>query len=211
MELTLEAETRKETGTGAAHELRRRGLIPAVVYSKAGTESLSLSRRDTERLVSYAGTGRLVSLSIKRGKKSEKTPVLIKEVQHNPLRGEIIHMDFHAVAMDRAITTHVAIHLVGEEKRMHDGAIIEQFLREVEVSCLPTQIPEVFIVDISGLAMGGSIHIRDLTPPAEVRIVSAPDELVVTAAAPSAAPEPAPVEAGAAEPQVVVESKEEEK
>ena len=124
MELLLEAEIRAEKGTGAAHELRRQGLIPAVVYSKTNTQMLKLSLRETQRLVAFAGTGRLVNLSIKRGKKTEKTPVLIKELQRNPIRGEIIHVDFHVVALDKPIITHVPVHMVGEEKRIHDGAFI---------------------------------------------------------------------------------------
>lgn len=212
MELTLQAELRAERGTGAAHKLRREGLIPAVVYSKAGTECLSLPLRETERLVAFAGTGRLVSLAIKRGKKAEKTPVLIKELQRNPIRGEIIHVDFHAIALDKAIATHVPIHLVGAEKRMHDGAFIELFLREAEVSCLPTEIPDGFTVDVSGLVMGASIHVRDLTPPAGVKILTPGDEMVVMAAAPSAVAEPeAPAEAETVEADVAVEKKEEEK
>ncbi|MGE5551982.1 MAG: 50S ribosomal protein L25 [Bacteroidota bacterium] len=211
MELMLEAEIRAEKGTGAAHALRRQGLIPAVVYSKTNTEMLKLSLRATERLVAFAGTGRLVNLAIKRGKKTEKTPVLIKELQRNPIRGEIIHVDFHAVALDKPITTHVPVHIAGEEKRLNDGAFIEAYLREVEVSCLPTKIPDSFTVDVSGLAMGASIHVKDLTPPAGVKIISSPEEVVVAAVVPSGAAEAAPAEPGAAEPQLVAEKKEEEK
>lgn len=211
MELTLDAEIRTEKGTGAAHRLRRQGLIPAVVYAKAGSETISLSRRAAERLVAHAGTGRLVTLAVKRGKKSEKKPVLIKELQRHPVQGEIIHIDFHAVALDKAIETHVPVHLAGEEKRTHDGAIIEQFLRELEVSCLPTQIPDSFIVDISRLPLGASIHVRDLTPPEGVRILTPAEDVVVTAAAPSAAAEPAPAPQAEAEPQAVTEKKAEEK
>ena len=198
MELTLQAEVREEKGTGAAHRLRREGFIPAVVYSKAGSEPLRVSSRETERLVGFAGTGRLVSLAIKRGKKTVNTPVLIKELQRNPLRGEIIHIDFHAVALDKAITTHVPIHLAGEEKRLHDGSIIELFLREIEVSCLPTEIPEGFTLDISGLTRGVGIHVRDLTPPAGVKLVTPGEEVIVTAAVPTAAVEPTPAEAAEA-------------
>lgn len=211
MELTLDAEIRAEKGTGAAHRLRRQGLVPAVVYSKSGTEMLSLSRRATERLVAHAGTGRLVTLEVKRGKKAERTPVLIKELQRHPVLGEIIHVDFHAVSLDKEIETHVPVHLAGEEKRMHDGAIIEQFLREIEVSCLPTQIPNSFVVDISRLALGGSIYVRDLTPPAGVKIVTPPEDLVVMAASPGAAAEEAPAPQEETEPQVVAEKKAEEK
>lgn len=209
MELTLQAEIRTEKGTGAAHKLRREGLVPAVVYAKAEAENLKLPRRDLERLVAHAGTGRLVSLAVKRGKKAEKTPVLIKEVQRHPLRGEIIHVDFHAVALDEAISTHVPVRVTGEEKRVHDGAVIEIYLREVEVSCLPTLIPEVFNVDASRMVMGDSVHVRDLAVPDGVKILTPPEELLVAAAAPAAVKEETPAEATEAE-AVPVENKEAE-
>lgn len=209
MELALNATIRAESGTGAAHKLRRQGLIPAVVYSKAGAESIQLSLRETERLLSHAGTGRLINLHVKRGKKDETTPVLIKEVQRNPIGGHIIHLDFHAVDLAKSIQTHVPIHLVGEERRLNDGAVIEQMLREVIVACLPTQIPEAFTLDISGLTMGSSLHVRDITPPEGVKIVTPGDEILVTAAAPAAVVEEA-APAETAEPEVVAEKGKEE-
>ncbi len=208
MELTLQADVRTEKGTGVAHKLRQQGRIPAVVYAKGEAEMLSLPSRETERLVDYAGTGRLIDLHVKRGKKEERKPVLIKEIQRHPTRGAIIHVDFQAVTLDKAIVTHVGLHLVGEERRIHDGAVIEQYLRDVEISCLPTQIPGTIMVDVSGLAMGASIHVRDLTPPDGVKFVTNPDEVIVTAAAPGAVEAAAPA---AAAPEAAGEKTEEEK
>ena len=210
MELTLSAEVRTEKGTGAAHRLRREGQIPAVVYAKAGARSLNLSRRDVSRLVSHAGTGRLINLLVREGAKADTTPVLIKEVQRHPVKGEIIHVDFLAVSLDKAITTHVHIHLMGEEKRTNDGAFIEQYLREIEISCLPTEIPECFEVDISKLVIGGNVHVRDLTAPAGVKFISPADDLIVSVSAPAAEEVVAVAPAAeAAEPEAV-EKKEEE-
>lgn len=209
MELTLQAEPRVQTGSGAAHKLRAAGSIPAVVYSKAGVEHLQLSLRETDRLINHAGTSRLVNLVVKRGKKTEKTPVLIKEVQRSPVGGQIIHVDFHAVALDKAITTHVPVHLAGEEKRLNDGAIIEHHLREVAVSCLPTEIPEAITVDVSGLKIGEAIHVRDLAVPSGVKIITPGDEIVTAASAPAAVAEPVPAEAGEAQPEPAAEKEEE--
>ena len=209
MELTLSAEVRTEKGTGAAHKLRREGQIPAVVYAKASARSLSLSRRDVSRLVSHAGTGRLINLLVKEGTKANKTPVLIKEVQRHPVKGEIIHVDFLVVALDKAITTHVHIHLMGEEKRTNDGAFIEQYLREIEISCLPTEIPECFEVDISKLVIGGNVHVRDLTAPAGVKFVTPADDLIVSVSAPAVEEVVVAPVVEAAEP-AAVEKKEEE-
>ena len=209
MELTLSAEVRTEKGTGAAHRLRREGQIPAVVYAKAGARSLNLSRRDVSRLVSHAGTGRLINLLVREGAKADTTPVLIKEVQRHPVKGEIIHVDFLVVALDKAITTHVHIHLMGEEKRTNDGAFIEQYLREIEISCLPTEIPECFEVDISKLVIGGNVHVRDLTAPAGVKLVTPADDLIVSVSAPAVEEVVVAPVVEAAEP-AAVEKKEEE-
>ena len=208
MELVLQAEIRAEKGTGAAHRLRRAGLVPAVIYTKASAETLKIFRREIERLVAHAGTGRLIRLSINRGGKVEERPVLIKEVQRDPVREEVIHVDFQVVAMDKPIHTHVPVHLAGAEKRQKEGVLVEHLLHEIEISCLPRAIPEAIAADVSDLPVGGSIHVRDLVPPPDVKILTPGEEVVVTMALPAAA-EAAPVAAEAAEPEVVAEKKEE--
>ncbi|MCL6614928.1 MAG: 50S ribosomal protein L25, partial [Firmicutes bacterium] len=192
----------------AAHRLRRAGLVPAVIYAKTSAETLKISRREIERLVAHAGTSRLIRLSISRGGKVEERPVLIKEVQRDPVKEEVIHVDFQAVAMDKPIHTHVPVHLAGVEKRQKEGVLVEHLLHEIEISCLPGAIPEAITVDVADLPVGESIHVRDLAAPAGVKILTAGEEVVVTVALPAAA-EAAPAATEAAEPEVVAEKKEE--
>lgn len=210
MEFVLQAETRTETGTGAAHKLRSAGLIPAVVYARGFHELLKVSRRELERLVAHVGTSRLLKLAIKRGEGVEERPVLIKELQRDPVKEDIIHVDFQAVAMDQPVTTEVPVHLVGAEKRHKEGALVEQLVHEVEISCLPSAIPEAIVVDITNLPVGESLHVRDLAPPAGVKILTPAEEVVVTIALPAGAEEVTPTGSEVAEPELVTEKKEKE-
>ncbi|NLG84350.1 MAG: 50S ribosomal protein L25 [Firmicutes bacterium] len=208
MELVLQAETRTERGTGAAPKLRGAGFIPAVVYARGFHETIKVSRRELERLVAHGGTSRLLKLAIQRGKKVEEQPVLIKELQRDPVKEDIIHVDFQAVAMDQPVTTEVPVRLVGAEKRHKEGVLIELLLHALSISCLPNAIPEAITVDITNLPVGESLHVRDLTPPAGVKILTPADEVVVTIALPAGVEEVTPT-GEAAEPELVTEKKEE--
>ncbi|MGQ9780607.1 MAG: 50S ribosomal protein L25 [Bacillota bacterium] len=210
MEFVLQAETRTERGTGAAHKLRNAGLIPAVVYARGFHEMLKVSRRELERLVTHVGTSRLLKLAIRRGEGVEERPVLIKELQRDPVKEDIIHVDFQAVAMDQPVTTEVPVHLVGAEKRHKEGVLVELLLHELMISCLPDAIPEAITVDITNLPVGESLHVRDLTPPAGVKILTPAEEVVVTIALPAGAEEVTPTGSEAAEPELVTEKKEKE-
>jgi large subunit ribosomal protein L25 len=184
MELQMTAAYREETGKGAVHRLRRSGRIPAVL-SRQGGESIPLSvdTREFIRLKNQGGLSRLLHLKIKQGKKSEVKSVLVKEVQLNPVNWEPLHLDFLEVALDHEVTLKIPVHITGT--RANDGAVIEQVLHEIEISCLPSAIPDGIPIDISGLGMGESILIKDIMPPEGVQFMTSPEEPVVLAAAPT--------------------------
>lgn len=187
MELLLAAEIRENLGKEKNIKLRKDGFIPGVLYGGGkNTEHISINAHEMDRLVTKHGYGKLLTLKLQRAPKSfENETVLIKEYQRNPVKGNIIHVDFIRVAMDKPINIKVPVHLVNEEKRLRDGSILETVLHEVEVSCLPSLIPTAVTVDVGQLPMGASIHVRDLAKIDGVHYVTGPEEVIVLASAPT--------------------------
>jgi len=158
---TLRAEPRSESGKGAARQLRRSGGLPAVVYGGGGaTQPLALDRHEFERLMTkiHAATT-VISLAVEG---TEPRQVPIREIQRHPFRADYLHVDFLAVTAGQKITVDVPVHLVGEAPGVEMGGIIQQIRHEVEVECIPSEIPSEIRVDISELQIGDSIHIGDL-------------------------------------------------
>ncbi|HHU51013.1 MAG TPA: 50S ribosomal protein L25 [Firmicutes bacterium] len=183
MEAILTASIREETGKGIANKLRSAGQLPAVLYGKDNLV-ITLNTREVQKFLATYGTSQLAQVNLVKGKKSSKRPVLIKEVQVDPVKGDLLHVDLYEVSMDTKVTVSVPIVLVGQEERQNDGALVDQLLYEVEVSCLPTEIPKRIEVDVSKLAMNQSIAVQDITPPKDVEFITALDEVVVTAIPP---------------------------
>lgn len=198
MEAVLTANVREETGKGIAHKLRSEGQIPAVLYGKDNLV-ITLNTREVQKVLSVFGASQLLKLKLVKGKKSSERPVLIKEVQVDPVKGHLLHVDLYEVSLDHKVTLAMPVVLIGQEERANDGSIVEQLLYEVEITCLPTAIPKNIEVDISKLTMNQSIAVKDITPPKEVEFLTAPEEVVVLAAPPrvEAAEETAEAEAEA--------------
>ncbi|MDI3280958.1 MAG: 50S ribosomal protein L25, partial [Bacillota bacterium] len=150
---------------------------------------LKVEARALNRLVHEGAVGHLVDLSYTRGEKKQTRPVLIKEIQRDPVRGHLLHVDFHAVAMDEPVTTMVPVVLTGEGRRVSDGGIIQHGIRELEISCLPVHIPEHIEVDVSGLKLGESLKVGDLKVSKEIQILTPPEDVVVSVVAPAKAGE----------------------
>jgi large subunit ribosomal protein L25 len=170
--LKLTAQTRETTGKGNARSLRRQGLIPAILYGRgADVVSLTLSENEVSDLLAtgQATTG-VLNLEVVEGKKSTEKNVLIKEIQRHPYRDSIYHLDLLEVAMDQDISVMVPIETVGESIGITMGGILEYKRRELEVVCLPTNIPDSIIIDISDLDIGDTVHVESLQPPAGVSI-----------------------------------------
>ena len=183
MDSVLTATVREKTGKGAAHRLRREGLLPAVLYGETQA-NLSLNVREAQKYFNTKGLNQLITLQVQNGKTKEEVPVLVKEVQYDPLKGTPLHVDFYQVSMQQKVVVKVPVVLVGEDQRVNDGSIIDTALYEMEVSCLPADIPAKIEVDISGLTMNNSITVGDLQPPAGVEFVTEATEPVVLAHAP---------------------------
>lgn len=186
-EFTLTA-TPRAAGKTASRELRRQGQVPAVLYGPGiETEALAVDQQMLARVYEQAGESQLVQVTIEG--RPESHTVLIKELTQHPVRGTYEHVDFYRVPMDRPVVSRIPLRIEGRETRPNDGGIVAERLYSVEVRCLPAQLPEAIVVDISGLALGESLYVSDLNPGEGVEILDAPDEPVVAILQPAAAPE----------------------
>lgn len=210
-EFVINAEIRKELGKGASKRLRRRGLIPAVFYGR-GEKPLAISvdpRPIKQLLHSASGHNTIITLSFD----GRSTQAIIKAVQYHPVRDELLHADFLHVAMDVAIRVTVPIELVGEARGVKAaGGILELVRREIEVECLPGDIPDHIRIDVSELGIGDTVHVADLNVDrSRLKILEEPDTVLATVIAPRVEEEkPEAVVAEPAEPEVIKKGKGEE-
>ncbi len=197
----LTVEPRAGTGKGYARKLRAAGRIPGVCYSAgARTTSLQLDPVALERLLrkSAAGINTLIDL---QGGGLDGKVVLVKELQRDPVKGDLLHADLYAVDVDKPIEVEVPVHIVGTAVGVtFGGGILDFPLREIAVLCLPRAIPQALSIDVGALQVGDSIHVRDIALPPGVELVSDPNLSVVSVVMPSkpeeevVAAEAAPVE-----------------
>lgn len=206
-QMVVEAERRTLTGKNANRRLRVSGKIPAVMYGP-GRETLVISV-DPEAvkgiLYSDSGHNTIFTLSVD-GKKHANA--MVKDYQLDPVRGKLIHADFLQIAMDQLLKLAVGIQIVGEAEGVKlNGGIMDLVTREIEVECLPSDIPESIKVDVSQLKINDYIRVKDIQTDAKVRILTNPETVVVTIVPPlkEEIPVEAPVEA--AEPEVIKKGK----
>jgi len=196
-QIELNVTRRESDGKSAARRLRRQGMVPAIIYGKGfDAQPVAVEARELARLFAAGLHGTSLLRLHLDGKASRNSPlVMIKEVQRNPLTGQLLNVDFHKISLTEKVTAQVPIVLQGESPAMRLGGTLEHLLREVEVECLPTEIPDHFEVEVSHLEMGHSIHVRDLAVPSGVTVVTGPDEVIAVMAAPRVVEAAAPAEA----------------
>ena len=166
------AESRGQSGKGAARRVRRTGNVPAVIYGGHGEpQMLSLSHNEVIKHLSHEAVYSHV-LDINVDGKTEK--VILKGVQRHPAKFQILHMDFLRVSMSEAVKVHVPLHFINEATSVggKKGGIVTHSMIDVEVSCLPTALPDYIEVDLKGLDIGDSAHLSDIVLPAGVEIVA---------------------------------------
>ena len=157
-QLTVQAEERQETGKGANRRLRMQGKLPAVIYGR-GLETLSVSvnLQDVDLILhSEAGHNTIFQLQVS----GKLTDVLIKDYQLDPVKGSLLHADFQAVALDQKMTFAVPVQIVGTAEGVIAGGVLEQVLREIEVECLPTEVPDHIPLDVTALEIGDSVRVE---------------------------------------------------
>ncbi len=211
----LDAALREETEVGKSSKVRRNGFVPAVVYGeKKKTLSLKIER---SRLIKFmhahhGGENVVITLRVAADKSPQEKSVLISEIQKHPVTDEILHVDFHEISLTERIEVNVPIEVKGESIGVkQDGGILEQVLWEVEVECLPTQIPEKFEVDITAMQIGENTHIRNLRVPEGVEVKQDPDILILSVVPPrkeeAVSEEAVEGEAESTEPEVIKKEK----
>lgn len=179
--VAMTAEIREKAGKGVARSLRRNERVPAVLYGHGKSTAISMDLKDLKKILNAeGGEHALINLTLKDAKGSLERMALIKDFQTDPLSGGLIHVDLQEVAMDEKVKIPIAVHLTGSAAGVKEGGILQLAIRELEVECLPTQIPDHFEVNVSALKVNESIHVRDITPPQGVRILSDADATVVT-------------------------------
>ncbi|MFA5038189.1 MAG: 50S ribosomal protein L25 [Candidatus Omnitrophota bacterium] len=212
----LEAILRQEKEVGRNNSLRRDGFVPCVVYGE-GKQTLSL-KLERSRILKFmhahhGGENIVITLKISGGKKDEERAVLVKEIQRHPVNDEILHMDFNEVSLTKKIIVTVPIQSEGEAAGVkQEGGTLEQIIWEVEVECLPTQIPEKLVVDVTAMKIGDTVHLKDIPVPAGVTLKHDLEAIVFSLVAPhkeEVAPgEAVPGEgATSAEPEVIKKEK----
>ncbi len=194
--VALTAQVRKDLGKGAARALRHQSLIPAVLYGR-DLESVPLAVRPRD-LAEAIGTASaeniLIDLTIADGDSVHSHRAMIREIQVDPVKRDILHVDFLGISMDRQITVEVPVNLVGEPVGVSaaTGGMLQQVVRSVEIACLPDRIPDALDLDVSSLAMGHSLHVSDLRAPEGVELLADPRLTIATVLAPKKVEEKPP-------------------
>lgn len=212
----LKTQIREETGKKVTKGLRKAGLIPAVVY-KEGKKTVHIKINEKDLLGALhtkAGENVLISLKIEDGsrRKDKGRVVIIKEIQHHPIKDQILHVDFQEISLTEKLEVDVPIVIKGEaEGVVKDEGVMEHVLWEVKVECLPADIPEKIEVDVTSMKIGDSILVKDLDTPPGVKILVDSEQTVVSLVPPHVEKPPEEVVAEEiTEPELIRKEKEEE-
>jgi large subunit ribosomal protein L25 len=185
--IQLSANVRATTGNGPARVLRRDGRIPAILYGP-DTEPilLSVNTHEFELLIKEHNVNQVVlDLVVKNGQTHNKS-VMIKELQTHPVSRNLLHVDFYEISMTRKIRVNVPIVTTGKSVGEEHGGIVQIIRRELEVLCLPGEIPETITLDISDLDIGDAIHVEEITLEGDIEIPTEVNFTVVTVTSPQA-------------------------
>jgi large subunit ribosomal protein L25 len=160
---TLDVTARTEFGSRTARRLRRDGLVPGVVYA-GGSEARAFSVPERAARTALSAGGALFDLAIDGG---TAEPVVVKEQQRHPVKGQLLHLDLQVVRLDQAIQSEVAIELLGAEDApgVKEGGVLEHITHEINVEALPTEIPESIPVDVSGMEIGDTLQLDSVIAP----------------------------------------------
>jgi large subunit ribosomal protein L25 len=209
----LKSERREGVGKGVARRLRGAGRVPAVYYGRGEQPiPISVQERELEGILhAAAGSNVIVDLHVQGDAASDRKAIL-REIQRHPVRGSILHVDLQHISLTEKITVEVEVMLVGTPVGVKDGGgILEHLLREVELECLPTDIPSHVTVDVTQLNIGDSVNVSDIRVE-NAEVLTEADRTVATVVPPTVLEEPKPAEEGAAaaEPELVSKDKDSE-
>jgi large subunit ribosomal protein L25 len=199
--VSLKAASRLLSRRAGAKALRSDGRIPAVIYGRqVPSQNLEVNAKEMEDLIHHSvSENLLVDLAIKDDARPNRL-ALVQEIQHHPLTGKVLHVDFHEVAENEKVTIQVPVETAGEAEGVkNQGGVLEHVLFKIRVRGLPKDLPEVITVDVTHLTIGQAIHLGDIKPPANCEIVGDKHISVIAVAAPRTEEEEAAEAAAAAE------------
>ena len=177
MEVTIQAEERPGSGKGVARKLRAVGKVPGVVYGR-GMDPVAVAVDRMSLIRAFkTDSGRNVLIDLEVGGETHLT--LARELQKDPVRGTILHVDFLKIARDVAIEVDVPIHIEGDAPGVKEGGVIEHHLWSVRISCLPGNVPERMDADVSSMIIGDMLRVADLKVPDGVTVLTNPEDAVL--------------------------------
>ncbi|WCJ58766.1 50S ribosomal protein L25 [Fontisphaera persica] len=183
--VALTAYPRTLARRGGAKKLRDAGRVPAVIYGRqAPPQNLEVQGKQIKDLLHHAVSENLLLDLLVEGDPRPKRLALLREVQHHPLTGQVLHVDFHEVSETEKVTVMVPIETTGEAKGVKEGGVLEHVLFKVKVRALPKDLPEQIIIDVSHLGIGQAVHLGEIQPPPGVEILGDKHISVVAVAAP---------------------------
>jgi len=214
-EITVTAEPRSTRGKNEARRLRVRGLAPAVLYgSQRDAVPISVNPKELQKILhSSTGHNTIFNLSVQG---LEDTPAMIVDWQNDPVREKLLHVDLKRIDLTQRIRVKVRVQTTGEPKGVKiQGGLLEIVNREIDIECLPDEIPELYTVDVAELMIGQHMRAKDIPLAGSVKLVSLPDQVIAHVVALKAEEEAAPAAEGAAaaapaEPEVIKKGKKEE-
>jgi len=182
----LKVTQRNTFGKSSARELRRQGLIPAVLYGpKRESMPLTLSSLDLDKIYKDSGTEQVIlKLIIKNGGTKNAT-AMVKEVQTAPVTNGYLHIDFYEISLYEEVVVNVSVGVTGKSKGIERGGLLQVVRHELEISCLPEDMPDKIEVDVTSLDIGDSVHIGDIELGDKIRLLAAPGLTVLTVVAPT--------------------------
>lgn len=176
---TLYCKPRKMSTHGYLTQMKRDGWIPGVIYNKEkGNQTILMEGKEIKRVFTHTGTRGVFMLQIE----GEKSPimVIIRELQKAPIGGEFTHIDFLPLKSDEKVHNTVGIHLIGEDELIAQGKMMQVITKEIEISCLPADIPEHLSFDVSALNIGDKVVMADINLPASVELLQDPSTVICT-------------------------------
>jgi len=204
-QIQVEAFIRNQSGKGPARTLRRAGHIPAIFYGpETQPISLYVRQKDLEKIFKkHSGENLFFQVQLKGEHQEESRTAMLKELQKDPVSRAYLHVDFYEVSLTKELEVDVGLRIVGKSKGVEKGGMLQEARRDLQIRCLPRNIPEYIEVDVSGLDIGDSIHVRDLKLAEELRILNDPQTTLVTIVAPVEEKAAEEATAGASEVEVV--------
>ncbi|RKX79195.1 MAG: 50S ribosomal protein L25 [Spirochaetes bacterium] len=206
---TLVAYVRNELKKGRTRRLRREGKIPAIIYGHDTPKPIMVDENEFRKKFHTVSENTIISLKID----SEEHNVLVKDFQEDIVSGKILHIDFYEFESGKTLRTRVPIHLNGAAKGVKEGGLLEYHLHELDIECLPKNLPEAINIDISNMELGEALHVKDIEALEGVKILNSEEDTIAVIKHPKlvAVEEAAPKEVEEIEEEGVIEEKTEEK